>query len=74
MRRVIYIADLIEAGRSYDDVDKLRVLAYTNIDSACMQGIINTVEYLNNKGIEIDNDSLLALEYFKKIIKGDKDD
>lgn len=74
LEKVIYIADLIEAGRSYDSVDKLRVLAYTNIDSACMQGIINTVEYLNNKGIEIDNDSLLALEYFKKIIKGDKDD
>lgn len=70
LEKIIYIADLIERTRKYEGVDTLRSLAYCNIDIACKQGLLQTIELLKKNGVEIHEDSLSALKHFEDILKG----
>ena len=45
--KVVYIADFIEPSRDYKDVDKVRRIAFENIDKACLEG----VKYCIKKGL-----------------------
>jgi len=51
LEKIIYIADYIEATRSFPGVDKLRTVAYENIDDAMMIGLEMTVSDLKSRGI-----------------------
>jgi predicted HD superfamily hydrolase involved in NAD metabolism len=56
--KIIYIADYIEPGRSYPDVDKLRNLTYEDINRAILFGIDFTIESLVKKGMVIHPDTM----------------
>ena len=69
LSKIIYIADYIEPGRSYPDVEKLRELTYEDIDRAILFGIDFTIGNLVNRGVVIHpdtvhcrNDILIALD------------
>lgn len=69
LSKIIYIADYIEPGRNYPDVDKLRKMTYEDIDRAMLFGIDFTIGKLIETGIVIHpdtlhcrNDLLIALE------------
>ena len=58
LAKIIYIADYIEPGRSYPDVDKLRKLTYEDINRAILFGIDFTIETLVKKGMVIHPDTI----------------
>lgn len=56
--KIIYIADYIEPGRTYRDVDLLREITYRDIDEAILFGIDFTIRDLVDKGRTIHPDTV----------------
>lgn len=52
LEKIIYLADYIEPTRDFDGVERLRKLAYENIDSAMVLGLEMSLEELRQNGIE----------------------
>lgn len=68
LEKVLYLADAIEPNRSYPGVEKLRILAYKDLDAACLVALKNTIEYLGENGVPLDTNTL---EAYKDLKKGD---
>ncbi|MCP3030382.1 bis(5'-nucleosyl)-tetraphosphatase (symmetrical) YqeK [Halobacillus sp. A1] len=48
--KVVFLADYIEPGRKFSGVEEVRELAEQDLDKACLQAMINTIQFLmNNK-------------------------
>ena len=69
LEKIIYIADAIEPNRSYPGVEELRKSAETDIDLACLQSLTSTIAYVRSEKKYLDEDTILAKEYFEKRIK-----
>jgi len=69
LEKVIYIADYIEATRDFSGVEKLRKLAYENIDKAMIMGLEMTVDDLKARGIASDIATYEALNDLTKQVK-----
>ena len=61
--KIIYLADYIEPTRSFEGVEKLRELAYTDIDEAMILGLGMSLEELKQYGAEPHKNSVEALEW-----------
>lgn len=71
--KIIYLADYIELGRIYPGVDKLRELAFEDLDKATIQALTNTICYvavlnslIHKRTVNARND-LIIKEMQKKI-------
>lgn len=73
LEKIVFIADAIEPARAFSSASDIRKLALTNLDEACLKMLINTREYLMEKGIQMDEDSLKAIEYFESLRKEEDD-
>ncbi len=60
LAKIIYIADYIEPNRDFDGVDKLRKMAYEDIDAAIVYGIDETIKDLIKRGLVIHPDTVHA--------------
>jgi len=61
LEKIIYVADYIEATRSFPGVDKLRKAAYEDINEAMKIGLEMTVNDLKSRGITPDESTFDAL-------------
>ena len=66
LEKIIYVADYMEPNRNFPGVEKLRSLAYTDIDAALKLGLEMTLEHLNRQGSEVSPESREALAYLNK--------
>lgn len=66
LEKIIYLADYIEETRDFEGVDKLRAMAYKNIDGAMALGLAMSVENIRERGMDPYVDSLLAYEYYNR--------
>lgn len=66
LEKIIYTADYMEPNRDFDGVDKLRKLAFSDIDQAVCLGIKMSVDVLKKDGRSVSPDSLAALEDLSK--------
>ena len=66
LEKIIYVADYMEPNRNFDGVEKLRELAYTDIDKALIMGLEMTIAMLNEQGRQIAPASQAALAFLKK--------
>lgn len=62
LEKIIYTADYIEPNRSFDGVEKLRALAFTDLDAAVCLGIQMSATVLKREGRTVSPDSLAAIE------------
>lgn len=65
LEKIIYVADYMEPNRAFPGVEKLRELAFSNIDAALKLGLEMTLEHLARQGSEVSPESKAALEFFK---------
>ena len=65
LEKIIYVADYMEPNRNFDGVDKLRSLAYEDLDGALKMGLEMTLALLQQQGRDISPESRQALEYLK---------
>lgn len=68
LEKVIYMADYIEPTREFEGLDKLRVLAYTDLDAALLSGLEMTVGEITERGRIPHKNTLSAIEYLKRSI------
>ena len=66
LEKIIYLADYIEPTRSFDGVEKLRELAYEDIDDAMALGLEMSVEDIRRRGTEPYHDTLDACLWYNR--------
>nr|MBQ8244362.1 nicotinate (nicotinamide) nucleotide adenylyltransferase [Oscillospiraceae bacterium] len=66
LEKIIYIADYIEPNRTIPGVDRLRELAFSDIDAALKLGLEMTLEHLNRQGSEVSPASRDALAWLNR--------
>lgn len=64
LEKVVYLADVIESGRSHKGLESLRELAYRDLDSAMLMALEMSLSHLLDKGKTIDPDTVNARDYF----------
>ena len=53
LEKIIYLADLVEENRTFALVEKMRALAFLNLDQALLLSIENNIRYLKEKGLTV---------------------
>ena len=66
LEMIIYVADYMEPNRDFPGVEKLRELAYSDIQAALKLGLEMTLEHLNRQGNEVSPASRDALAWLNK--------
>ena len=66
LEKIIYVADYMEPCRNFPGVEKLRELAFTDIDAALKLGLEMTLVHLANQGDEVSPESREALAWLNK--------
>lgn len=61
--KVVFLADVISAERSFPGVGKIRELAATDLDAAVIAAMEENIVYLNGKGKPLDKDTVAALKF-----------
>ena len=69
--KLVFLADLVEEGRSYAGVERLRQLFWEDIDKCLLQSLKETVEYLQASGQPVYQKTVAALNYYEKAEKGE---
>ena len=71
LEKIVYLADYIEPSRDFDGVEKLRRLAFENIDKAVLYGLQTSIEHIIENKSLIDTDSVGAYNYYRKLFPGE---
>ena len=66
LEKIIYVADYMEPNRNFPGVERLRELAFYDIDAALKLGLEMTLEHLNRQGAEVSPASRDALAWFNR--------
>lgn len=66
LEKIIFIADMIEEERKFSGVEKIRNLAYTNLDLAIKESIESTIRFAKANNREIHPNAYSVLEYISK--------
>ena len=61
LEKIIYVADYMEPNRDFHGVERLRELAFSNLDAALKLGLEMTLEHLKRQGAEVSPESRDAL-------------
>ena len=65
LEKIIYVADYMEPNRDFPGVERLRELAFSDMDAALKLGLNMTLEHLERQGAEVSPESRQALEYLQ---------
>lgn len=65
LEKIVYMADYIEPNRDFEGVEKLRELAYENLDEALALGLEMSLEDIRSYGNEPFRDTIDAYEWYK---------
>ena len=66
LEKIIYMADYIEPNRDFDGVDRLRALAYEDLDKALLLGVETTIQEMEERHLPIHNKTLLARDWLRQ--------
>lgn len=66
LEKIIYIADMVEPNRDFPGVDKLRELAFRNLDLSLQACLEHTINFLRSKNSQVHPQSLKTLMSIKK--------
>ena len=66
LEKIIYVADYMEPNRDFPGVERLRELAFSDLDAALKLGLEMTLEHLNRQGNEVSPQSREALAWLNR--------
>ena len=66
LEKIIYVADYLEPNRNFPGVEKLRELAFSDLDEALKLGLTMTLDLLKQQGSEISPESREALAWLNR--------
>lgn len=68
LEKVVFLADYTEEGRVFDGVEKARALCVESLDKGMEFALENTVKYLMKNHKNIDERTIVALEFYKNLV------
>ena len=69
LEKIIYLADLIEPCRNFDGIERIRAMAYHNIDRAMLLALEQVIGFVKSQGYPLHTKSVEAYHYFKEEIQ-----
>ena len=66
LEKIVYMADYIEPNRDFDGVDRLRKLAYTDLDQAMLMGVEDSIRDMERRGVPIHTNTLQARDWLRR--------
>ena len=66
LEKILYVADYMEPNRDFPGVERLRELAFTDLDKALKLGLEMTLKLLKQQGSEISPESAEALAFLER--------
>ena len=66
LEKIIYVADYMEPNRDFPGVEKLREIAFADMDKALRLGLEMTLEHLKRQGSEVSPESREALAWLDR--------
>lgn len=70
LEKIIYVADYIEPSRNFPGVDELRKAAFTNMDSAMLLALDNTIRYVLERNQLLHTNTIDARNYILMKVMG----
>ncbi|MCC8103066.1 MAG: bis(5'-nucleosyl)-tetraphosphatase (symmetrical) YqeK [Clostridiales bacterium] len=75
MEKIVFISDYIEPGRvKAPNLTKIRELAFSDLDMAVYLTLRDTLSYLEQTKASLDNQSIVAYNYYENLIGEREDD
>jgi nicotinate-nucleotide adenylyltransferase len=65
LEMIIYVADYMEPNRAFPGVERLRQLAFSDLEGALKLGLEFTLEHLKSQGAEVSPETQDALRYLQ---------
>lgn len=72
LEQTVFVADVVEDNRTYEDLEYYQQLAYRDLDQASLEILEYTCGDLISKGREIDRDTIEARDWIREKIKENK--
>ena len=72
LEEIVYIGDLISAERDYKDVDKMRRLAYTDLNAAMLEAFAFSMKSVIKKGGVIPICTVEGYNFYTRLLKEEK--
>ena len=66
LEKVLYIADYMEPNRDFDGVERLRHLAYTDLDKAMLLGVEMTIQEMQQRQVPLHTNTLQARDWLRQ--------
>lgn len=66
LEKILYMADYIEPNRDFDGVERLRELAYTDLDQAMLMGVEDAIRDMEQRGVPIHTNTLQARDWLRR--------
>lgn len=63
LEKIIFISDVIEPSRDFEDIEILRNMAYNNLDAALLHAIDSSISYIIKKRSLLHPDTIYARNY-----------
>lgn len=63
LEKIIFISDIIEPSRNFEDVEILRNMAYNNLDTALLYALDSSIIYIVKKKSMLHPDTIYARNY-----------
>lgn len=63
LAKIIYIADMIEPGRSFPGLEEIRNETFENLDKGVYCGLTHSIQFLLSKDLLIDENTIKARNY-----------
>ena len=64
LTKIIYIADMIEPGRSFPGLEDIRKETFEDLDKGVYTGLTHSIQFLLSKNLLIDENTIKARNYF----------
>ena len=72
LAKIVFTADMLEEGRSYEGVEEIRQLSFKNFDKAFVLSMQRSLDYVRERGCEVYPLTQKAYNYYNQRLKGDK--
>lgn len=66
LEKILYVADYMEPNRAFDGVERLRELAYQDLDRALLLGVETTVQEMEDRQLPVHQNTLQALAWLRE--------
>lgn len=66
LEKILYVADYMEPNRSFDGVERLRQLAYSDLDKALLLGVETTIQEMKDRNLPVHRSTLRAQAWLRE--------